>query len=736
MADIRRTSEYRKLLPFIARASGDVGSDTVGEDVSALLLALETHKTSGDHDGRYYTETEIANLFSTHSQSDDHDGRYYTETEIDLALALKADKTITLTAGDGLTGGGNLSENRTFNVVAGDGITVYADSVDVLPGLGIDFDSNGAVIVDLTENYAWTGNHSFTQTMYAGSIMPHNSDTYDLGSSASLWRKIWGSELSAVVFAQYEQTLLGGWFTVSKGEGVLPADILSTDTTIDLGAGTYEANDVLVFRGVIGSNPQVEYIRVVSLSSGTTYNVTRDLDGTGANDWQTGTVFANYGQTGDGRIELNAYDSPRISVFSHSDTIANFREQVRIGDLINGWGYSASTYGGAFGAYESGKANITIDPTSGIRIRNYDQTVIQLTGTEASFENVIKLGTNGRLQQGTGTWGTDFTGSAIWNDSGAMMMGGWNNNVKQWWGGSDGKFYAGDGNVLLDVNGVTLKADSFEATPIKFYTTGGLPTGSLSGYGSPYKQQVFLTGKEDLHVTGEKNLYLLGTNIEITSSRDSDWAGTETKLLLKHYNPNDAGDVKKLEFRTTGVELNANNTIIDLRASRVDISGDLVVDGTIKDYLGSDYVLRHTPRFTLGAGDFAYANGAAPGSFGGILVASFPNSSASIIDFAVVNNRPGEQLRIKILTASSNVGMLNYYCEAHRAVSGYGFPVQSIFGNLSISISAASVVHEQSTTLNTSAWNDGDLILIRIYRDANDTNGGTGYILGVIIDWV
>jgi len=420
MADIRRTSEYRKLLPFIARASGDVGSDTVGEDVQALLLALNAHKTS-----------------------DDHDGRYYTETEVDSALALKADKTITLTAGDGLTGGGNLSANRTFDVVA---------------GLGIDFDVNGAVIVDLTDNFSWTGNHSFTKTMYASSIMPRSSDTYDLGSSTTLWRKIWGSELSAVVFAKYEQVLLGGWFTVSKGEGILPADILSTDTTIDLGAGTFDVGDIIVFRGISATNtPQVEYIKIASDLSGTLYGVTRNLDGTGANNWQAGTVFANYGSTGDGRIELNAYDSPRISVFSHSDTIANFREQVRIGDLINGWGYSASTYGGAFGAYEVGKANITIDPTNGIRIRNYDQTVIQLTGTAASFENFITLGTNGGIRQGTGTWGSSFTGTAMWNDSGVMNIGGWNDNVKQWWGGSDGYFYTAGGHVVMNDSALTFK---------------------------------------------------------------------------------------------------------------------------------------------------------------------------------------------------------------------------------------------------------------------------------------
>ncbi|MDD5527223.1 MAG: hypothetical protein PHE11_07475, partial [Candidatus Omnitrophica bacterium] len=478
-------------------------------------------------------------------------------------------KVITLTAGDGLTGGGDLSADRTF---------------DVLAGLGIDFDVDGAVIVDLTENYAWTGNHSFTQPMYAGLIMPHVSDLYDLGDSAHLWRKIFASELSAVVFAKYEQVLLGGWFTVSKGEGVLPADILSTDTTIDLGADTFEVGDIIVFRGISATNtPQVEYIKIASDLSGTLYGVTRDLDGTGANNWQTGTVFANYGRLGDGRIELNAYDSPRISVFSHADTIAGFREQVRIGDLINGWGYSASTYGGAFGSYESGKANITIDPTNGIRIRNYDQTVIQLTGTEASFENVIKLGTSGRLQQGTGAWGTDFTGSAIWSEGSPaiMMMGGWNNNVKQWWGGSDGKLYAGGGDVIVDDGGINIKpgnslkflsGDSEQIAKVEIIFPGhynNCPTLELKG-----DRTNDLDAAVSLFAVGGTNNIRKGL-VEVSPSivRIDSIANTD--------------DIANITLYVQG---NTKNNTVVIDDDTVDISANLVVDGTIKDGAGVGYL--------------------------------------------------------------------------------------------------------------------------------------------------
>lgn len=600
MADIRRTSEYRKLLPFIAVASSDVGSDTIGEDVSALLLALETHKTGSDHDGRYYTETEV-----------------------DSALILKADKTVTLVAGNGLSGGGDLSANRTFDVSA---------------GLGIDFDVNGAVIVDLAENFTWLGNHSFGTTTYAKAIMPHVSDLYDLGDSAHLWRKIFASELSAVVFAKYEQVLLGGWFTVSKGEGILPADVTSLNGTINLGPDfVFTANDIIVFRGISNGLPQVEYVKVLSLVSDTTYLVTRDLDGSGANDWNAGTVYAIYGQVGNGRIELNAYDSPRLSVFSHADTIAGFREQVRIGDLINDWGYSASTYGGAFGSYESGKANITIDPTNGIRIRNYDQTVIQLTGTEASFENVIKLGTYARLEQGTGVWGTDFTGSAIWAEGSpaTMMMGGWNNNVKQWWGGSDGKLYAGGGDVILDQDGITINTPQYSADPSntikfnyqnqEFYSIVGYNAGNqvthlfesnsgnpmimydwITNYGQSsitydqflYRQDVFdnqwvarnkfqLDGINDTSFTYYINgLYSSNWNYKAGISGDINSLNGISELLIETTNYNATYTDKQARILIQA-DVKTPSSKIDLTADSInvignaDISGNLVVDGNL-----------------------------------------------------------------------------------------------------------------------------------------------------------
>ena len=62
---------------------------------------------TGILDSRYYTETEL--------DAGQLDNRYYTETEVDNALALKADKSIQIIAGNALTGGGTLSSNITIN---------------------------------------------------------------------------------------------------------------------------------------------------------------------------------------------------------------------------------------------------------------------------------------------------------------------------------------------------------------------------------------------------------------------------------------------------------------------------------------------------------------------------------------------------------------------------------------------------------------------------------------------
>ena len=67
----------------LAAAVGKVLWDKIVDAVSAL----GTHKSSADHDGRYYTETEMdTKLGGKSSTGHTHDDRYYTESEINTKL--------------------------------------------------------------------------------------------------------------------------------------------------------------------------------------------------------------------------------------------------------------------------------------------------------------------------------------------------------------------------------------------------------------------------------------------------------------------------------------------------------------------------------------------------------------------------------------------------------------------------------------------------------------------------
>lgn len=71
-------------------AGASIALSKLAETV-ATQAALDTHKTSTDHDGRYYTETEMDGQLAFKSDiTHDHDTRYYTKTQADILLAANA----------------------------------------------------------------------------------------------------------------------------------------------------------------------------------------------------------------------------------------------------------------------------------------------------------------------------------------------------------------------------------------------------------------------------------------------------------------------------------------------------------------------------------------------------------------------------------------------------------------------------------------------------------------------
>ena len=85
-----------------ATAIAGLSGTTVQALLEALESALTTHKSSADHDGRYYTETELNNgqldtryYTETELNNGQLDNRYYTETEVDgFSVKLTGNQTV------------------------------------------------------------------------------------------------------------------------------------------------------------------------------------------------------------------------------------------------------------------------------------------------------------------------------------------------------------------------------------------------------------------------------------------------------------------------------------------------------------------------------------------------------------------------------------------------------------------------------------------------------------------
>jgi len=82
----------------------------------------------------------------------------------------------------------------------------------------------------------------------------------------------------------------------------------------------------------------------------------------------------------------------------------------------------------------------------------------------------------GEIRVGTGTLGSNFTGWRLWVESSIGRMAGYNSDVLQWYSDTDGKLYAGAGNVIVDSSGLSIKGSSF----LKFYQSAALVGAFLS----------------------------------------------------------------------------------------------------------------------------------------------------------------------------------------------------------------------------------------------------------------
>lgn len=311
-----------------------------------------------------------------------------------------------------------------------------------------------------------------TQTAtFTKDILPTSNFSGMIGNSAARFSLLYAGELVVqTIIAQATQATIGGRIVVAP-TNLLTAALAGIGTTITVKYNNLVNGDRIYMEA--GGN--VEWMAVTSSAGGSagayTYSVTRNLDGTGANDWVAGDAVLDTGTTGNGYTDI--FSTAGILSGTGPTIIGNVRtgttySQVAprwaIGNLKSIYNYSASDiYGAAFG--DASATNVTIDATNGFRIRNSTTDKFKAdTSGNLSLTGDLAMSTSGVFRAGatafttTTGWWLDYNAGTprfrIGNPSGNMVK----------WDGTD--LTVVSANVTIDSTGITL---------------GGLGSGFSSG---------------------------------------------------------------------------------------------------------------------------------------------------------------------------------------------------------------------------------------------------------------
>jgi hypothetical protein len=273
-------------------------------------------------------------------------------------------------------------------------------------------------------------------------VLPGTGYDINLGQLTRKYLTLHAAELWVeTLVAQNTLATIGGRIVVAPTT-TLTADVTAADTGIQVKHNNLQNGD----RVYLESDGKVEFIAIISGAFGSgpySYNVTRNLDGSGTNDWFAGDAVLNTGQSGNGFIDLYSVRGVKAGteigptiVFNQrlSSTYNDWAPRAAIGNLDGLYGYSGSTYGFASGV-PSG-ARVTVDTTNGIRIYggDNDQKVTIDTSGNATFDGKLTVGTgrnilrNSECRVGTENWSTLVSGHSATITLGTSLSSDWRLN--------------------------------------------------------------------------------------------------------------------------------------------------------------------------------------------------------------------------------------------------------------------------------------------------------------------
>lgn len=240
---------------------------------------------------------------------------------------------------------------------------------------GNDLTSTGVLTIRPTGNLTLDPTGDVIIGADGSDVLPASGYAYNIGALTNKFLTLHAAELWVeTLVAQNTIATIGGRILVGPTTQ-LAADLASGATTMSVKHNSLANGD----RVYLEANGSVEFIAVASASSGSgpyTYTITRNLDGSGANNWTAGDAVFNTGQTGSGWIDLYSIRGVKSASETGPTIVGNVRTSSTynawsprwaIGDLNGLYGYGATTYGAAFG--DPSATNVTVDASNGFRIR-------------------------------------------------------------------------------------------------------------------------------------------------------------------------------------------------------------------------------------------------------------------------------------------------------------------------------------------------------------------------------
>lgn len=234
-----------------------------------------------------------------------------------------------------------------------------------------------------------TGDLVFDPT--GNDLLPNTGYDLNLGSLTKKYLTLHAAELWVeTLVAQDTLATLGGRILVGPTTTLI-ADLSAADTTMDVKHNQIRSGDIVHLE----VNGSLEFMEVTStattITGGYRYSLTRDLDGTGANNWSAGDAVFNTGQAGNGFIDLYSVRGVAASSTAgptivgnvrNSSTFNDWTEHWAIGNLNGLYGYGVDTYGVGLGKYGTGSENYaTFEATNGVRFFTGSTVQAQLSGS-------------------------------------------------------------------------------------------------------------------------------------------------------------------------------------------------------------------------------------------------------------------------------------------------------------------------------------------------------------------